>query len=152
MAEDDQLRDTSMVAESDLQKGLSEEIGYVCQTLLRKIEPVEVGRTCSWHYLEVVHSSFGWVPQQRILEVINKLCCCSWVELVAAAGVVQIAGLWLVRLLLGSVWSALCVCLRNAFAGDISLPIQRCLVQGNSTLILVTSFDLIDFFVFPQTT
>ncbi|KAI8010018.1 hypothetical protein LOK49_LG06G02830 [Camellia lanceoleosa] len=32
MAEDDQLRDTSMVAESDLQKGLSEEIGYVCQT------------------------------------------------------------------------------------------------------------------------
>ncbi|KAL7246161.1 hypothetical protein ACSBR2_001321 [Camellia fascicularis] len=31
MVEEDQLRDTSVVAESDLQKGMSDEIGYVCQ-------------------------------------------------------------------------------------------------------------------------
>ncbi|GMP63425.1 hypothetical protein CsSME_00025129 [Camellia sinensis var. sinensis] len=31
MAEDDQLRDASVVAELDLQEGMSEAIGYVCQ-------------------------------------------------------------------------------------------------------------------------
>ncbi|KAL7217518.1 hypothetical protein ACSBR2_010884 [Camellia fascicularis] len=46
MVEDDQLRDTSMVAESDLQKGMSEEIGYVRQeSSARLLRAVDDGRS-----------------------------------------------------------------------------------------------------------
>ncbi|KAL7191610.1 hypothetical protein ACSBR2_023648 [Camellia fascicularis] len=56
MVEDDQLRDTSMVSESDLQKGMSEEIGYVRQkSSARLLRVVDDGRS------EVEFQSFGLI-------------------------------------------------------------------------------------------